>query len=289
MRSKQEMMELIVNVAKEDSRIRTVGMNGSRVNPNVPSDLFQDYDIVYLVTDIDSFIDDPNWIDVFGDRIIMQTPEDMTMFPPELGGRFPYLMLFKDGNRIDLMLVPVEEKEKYYHEDGLTVVLFDKDGGLPTLPPPSDEGYWVKKPSDLLFADCCKEFWWVSTYVVKGLWREEILYAFDHMTIIRTMLLKMLEWKVGVETEFSLSIGKSGKYLKRYVDNQTWAQLLKTFPSGSYEQAWHAVFTMTALFEEVAIEVAEHFGFSYPFEEAQYVKAYLKHVQQLRPNASDIY
>ena len=88
MRSKQEMMELILNVAKEDSRIRAAAMNGSRVNRNVPSDSFQDYDIVYLVSDMGSFINDPNWIDVFGDRIMMQTPENMTMFPPTLGGYY---------------------------------------------------------------------------------------------------------------------------------------------------------------------------------------------------------
>lgn len=285
MRSKQEMMELILNVAKEDSRIRAAAMNGSRVNRNVPSDPFQDYDIVYLVSDMGSFINDPNWIDVFGDRIMMQTPENMTMFPPTLGGRFSYLMLFKDGNRIDLILAPIEEKEAYCREDGLTVILLDKDDSLPILSPPSDKGYWVKKPSAFLFADCCKEFWWVSTYIVKGLWRGEILYAFDHMTICRSMLMKMLEWKAGMETDFSLSIGKNGKYLKRYVDDETWTRLLKTFPSGSYEHAWRTLFTMTALFEEVAIEVAKHFGFTYSFEEAENVKAYLKHVQQLGPDA----
>ena len=38
MRNEQEMLELIVNTAKNDARIRAVIMNGSRVNPNAPSD-----------------------------------------------------------------------------------------------------------------------------------------------------------------------------------------------------------------------------------------------------------
>lgn len=113
MRSEQEMLDLVLKVAKEDSRVRAVGMNGSRTNPNVPKDAFRDYDIVYLVTDIQSFIDDPNWITIFGERIMMQTPENMAMFPPELGERFSYLMLFTDGNRIDLILVPIEEKDQF--------------------------------------------------------------------------------------------------------------------------------------------------------------------------------
>ena len=38
MRNEQEMLELIVNTAKNDARIRAVIMNGSRANPNAPSD-----------------------------------------------------------------------------------------------------------------------------------------------------------------------------------------------------------------------------------------------------------
>ena len=49
MRTEKEMFELILGVAKRDERVRAVYMNGSRANPNVKKDLFQDYDIVYAV------------------------------------------------------------------------------------------------------------------------------------------------------------------------------------------------------------------------------------------------
>jgi hypothetical protein len=38
MRNEQEMLDLILNVAKADDRIRAVYMNGSRTNPNVKKD-----------------------------------------------------------------------------------------------------------------------------------------------------------------------------------------------------------------------------------------------------------
>lgn len=275
MRSEKEMMELILQVAKEDERVRSVAMNGSRTNSNVPKDTFRDYDIVYLVSDLQSFLINPDWITVFGKRIIMQTPEDMAMFPPGLGGRFTYLMLLEDGNRIDLMLVPIEEKDMYCSEDELTVILLDKDGNMPKLSEPTDKGYWIKKPSADFFADCCNEFWWVSTYVAKGLWRQEILYAYDHLNSVREMLLTMLEWKVGIETNFSLSIGKNRKYLKSYLDNHMWERLMKTYPSGDYEQVWNAFFETIDLFEQVAIEVANILEYQYPFEDTNKLKQYL--------------
>lgn len=88
MRTEQEMLDLILTTADQDERIRTVMMEGSRANPDAPKDIFQDYDIAYLVTDVDSFVHEPDWIEVFGDRIITQTPETMSLFPSEKGNGF---------------------------------------------------------------------------------------------------------------------------------------------------------------------------------------------------------
>ncbi|CAM4237536.1 hypothetical protein BAPA111461_25835 [Bacillus paramycoides] len=42
------------------------------------------------------------------------------------------------------MLITIEEKNEYCSEDGLTIILLDKDEKMPTLDEPTDEGYWVK-------------------------------------------------------------------------------------------------------------------------------------------------
>ncbi|RAL24185.1 aminoglycoside 6-adenylyltransferase [Thermoflavimicrobium daqui] len=290
MRNEKEMFDLILGFAKNDERVRAVTLEGSRTNPNVPKDMFQDYDVSFHVTDMESFIQHPEWIDIFGERIIMQTPEAMSMFPPELGRRFSYLMLFTDGNRVDLTLIPLEEKEEYCKEDKLMMVLLDKDGDFPRVPAPTDQDYWVKCPSAEYFADCCNEFWWVSTYVAKGLWRKEILFAQDHLNqYVRPMLIKMLEWQVGIQTDFSVSIGKNGKYLERYLSKQNWNDLLSTYANGSYEGTWKALFAMGSLFRRTAKYVADHFHYEYPHEEDQHVTNYLKHVQSLPPDATKIY
>ncbi|MGF7088854.1 aminoglycoside 6-adenylyltransferase [Kroppenstedtia sanguinis] len=289
MRSEQEMMELILDYTRKDERVRAVGMNGSRTNPRAPKDLFQDFDIVFLVTDMNSLIEDPDWINCFGSRIIMQTPEDMELFPPDLDGNFSYLMLFADGNRIDLTLCPIEKKEDWNRGDKLSVVLLDKDHALPKLPEPTDQDYWVKRPSAAMYADCCNEFWWVSTYVAKGLWRQEITYAMDHLNMyVRPMGMQMLEWKVGIDTDFSLSTGKNGKYLEKYLPKPIWQALMTTYPGGTYGEVWQALFATLDLFRQTSKEVAEWFHYEYPLEEDRNVTAYLRRVQQLKPGASKI-
>ena len=109
MRSEKEMMELILSVARKDERIRAVYMNGSRTNPNVKKDIFQDYDIVYVVKENRPFYEDERWIDRFGERLYMQCPEKMDKDrgqAVDLDQCFVWLMQFQDGNRLDLHVVP---------------------------------------------------------------------------------------------------------------------------------------------------------------------------------------
>lgn len=288
MRSQQQMMDLILEIARKDNRVRAVAMNGSRTNPAVPKDIFQDYDVVYLVTEMESFLNDPGWVDVFGERVIMQTPEAMTLLPPSLGGRFTYLMQFEDGNRIDLCLVLMEEKDQYCKEDRLTVVLLDKDGVMPKLEPPDDRDYHVKRPNEKLFLDCCNEFWWVMTYVAKGIWRKEMPYAMDMLNHpVRDMLNCMMSWHIGTKTDFSVSVGKSCKYFQRYLDPQMWDSYAKTYPAGNYQSLWDSVYEMCTLFRRGGEWVADFFGFSYPVNEEQKVIRYLKHVEHLPENAKE--
>lgn len=287
MRSEKVMIDLIKKFAEQDERIRAVGMNGSRTK-KAPKDPFQDYDIVYFVTDMDSFINRVDWIKVFGELIIMQRPDHSVLYPSNRD-QYAYLMLFTDGNRIDLTLWPVEKSKEWIQDDKLAKVLLDKDSIFPMLPSPTEQDYWVNKPSQQLFDDCTNEFWWVSTYVAKGLWRNEILYAMDHLQIIRNMLLKMLEWKIGIETDFTISIGKNGKYLEKYLEKEIWNTLLNTYPKGNIDDIWDALLTMTNLFEQITLEVANRLQFNYSFTEVKKVRAYLEHIQQLPLDAKEIF
>ena len=98
MRTEKEMQELILKIAKADERIRAVYMNGSRTNANVPKDIFQDYDIVYVVSDTAPFIQDKTWIDRFGKRLFMQYPDEHPDYPSDKDNFYGWLMQFKDGN-----------------------------------------------------------------------------------------------------------------------------------------------------------------------------------------------
>jgi aminoglycoside 6-adenylyltransferase len=289
MRSEQEMLDLILNTAREDDRIRAVILNGSRTSPSAPRDPFQDFDVVYLVADVEPFRYNFDWLARFGELMILQMPEDMKDPPPRGDDCFVYLMQFADGNRIDLGLFAVARAGEL-ERDSQSVLLLDKDGIVEPFPPASDADYYPTPPTAKAFADCCNEFWWVSPYVAKGLWRGEILYAKHFQDrFVRDQLRKMINWYVGIETEFGATPGKFGKYLERYLAPDLWQMLLDTYSGAGYEEAWQALFTMCDLFRWLALHVAEHFGFQYPHGDDERVSAHLRHVYQLPPDAEEIY
>jgi aminoglycoside 6-adenylyltransferase len=242
---------------------------------------------VYLVTDMASFLRDPAWIDCFGERMILQTPDDMTDSP----GRetYAYLIQFADGNRIDLTLRPIDTLAVMERES-LSVLLLDKDGIIPPFPPPSATGYAPKPPAAKAFADCCNEFWWCAPYVAKGLWRMQIPYARYMLdTGLRGQLMKMLDWYAGVKTDFAAGTGHLGKHLEELIEPELWNAFLRTYADAGIENTWDALDSMCALFRIAAGGVAEHFGFVYPHGDDDLVSAHLRHVRGLRSDAKDIY
>ncbi|PGK38084.1 aminoglycoside adenylyltransferase [Bacillus anthracis] len=290
MRTEKEMIDLIINTAKEDERIRAVIMNGSRVNPNVKKDCFQDYDIMYIVNDIRSFTSNHNWIRRFGEIMIVQMPEEMSLIPADEDGKFPYLMQFMDGNRIDLTLVPVDLIDTFVEQDSLSKLLLDKDDCMDEFPPASDRDYLIKKPTEKKFLDCCNEFWWCSTNVAKGLWREELSYVKGMLEgPVRDMLIVMLEWHIGMKTDFTVNTGKFGKHFEQYFEKDMWEQFKRTFSNAEYENIWESFFVMGDLFREVANEIANTYGYRYPQDDDDKVTNYLKHVKALPKDSTSIY
>lgn len=292
MRTEQEMFDLILQTARADDRIRAVYLNGSRTNPDAPKDLFQDYDIVYVVTETAPFIQDATWIDRFGRRLYWQEPDKMDALlgkDCDFSKCYGWLMQFADGNRLDLHVIPVEAARREILADKLCRILLDKDHLLPAMEPATDRDYWIKPPTEAEFSCTCNEFWWCLNNVGKGLWREELPYVLTALNDwVRPMLLQMITWKAGLSTRFQKSAGKCGKYLSRYLPKETYEAYLATYPRAVVPEIWQAVWVLCDLFEETSRELARAFSFPYHETEAQNARFFLETAQKLPRDAAEI-
>lgn len=59
------MLGLILRTVKT-LKVDAVALSGSRTNDQAPKDEFQDYDVVYVVENLEELISDLSWIDQFG-------------------------------------------------------------------------------------------------------------------------------------------------------------------------------------------------------------------------------
>jgi aminoglycoside 6-adenylyltransferase len=115
--------------------------------------------------------------------------------------------------------------------------------------------------------------------VAKGLCRNEITYAKKMREIpVRNMFLEIIEWNIGVENNFSVSFGKSGKYMKNYISPELHEKILFTYPDHKSENIWHSLFLMAELFSEFANTFSQSLHFSYNKDEEKNVRKYLEHL-----------
>lgn len=285
MRTEKEVYDLILDFAKKDARIKAVYMNGSRTNKNVPKDIFQDYDIVYVVEETKGFIEDNGWITFLGEILYMQYPDESPFEPGNKENSYGYLMQFADGIRIDLTIQSINYALGHIQDDKLCKILLDKDNLLPKTDMATDCQYWVKMPAREQYHAVCNEFWWCTNNIAKGLWREEIPYVQDMTNYhVRTQLITMLNWKVGILTEWSVSTGKSSKYLYQWLPEEEWQMFLSTYFDSNVDNAWQSVFKMCKLFENTAQYVGEKFGWAYNQKEGKAAWSFLEYAHQLSKN-----
>jgi aminoglycoside 6-adenylyltransferase len=273
MRDEKEMMDEIIGFAKNDPRVKAVMLNGSRANPLAPKDRYQDFDVVYVVEEIESWLTDIRWIDVFGQRIMLQMPE--TMRYPANDGNFAFLMLFEDGNRIDLTLLPTRNLDTG-NLDKMTVVLLDKENRLSHIEPPSDQHFHVLPPTELEYVSCCNNFLWCLQNVAKGIVRDELPYAMEmYEQVVRNELNSMIGWYIGTLTDFSVSVGKMGKYMKRYLPPHIYLMVKETYSDGNYDHLWKSMFIAIECFKLIANDVGHYLEVPYNQKDHQNMVDYL--------------
>ena len=266
MRTETEMFDLILQTAKS-LKVEAVAMSGSRTDTKAPKDEFQDYDVVYVVDDLDNLTSNLAWLDQFGTRIIEQHNI--------LGNRRLYLMLFEDGNRIDLTICPKEHIQEWVDSEAGFTVLEDKKGMFDTYSP-TPERFWIHPASKTDFEKACNEFWWVSVYVVKGICRHQVIYATDHLYgICQQELLKILAWQVASDRG-RVDIGKNYKYLFNYLPAEKETEFSNLLDFSSLDKIIQSLLATMEFFHREAQYLAQKMGFDYDKEVAEKMIEYGK-------------
>ena len=109
----------------------------------------------------------------------------------------------------------------------------------------------------------------MSSYVVKGICRNQLIYATDHLYgICQQEFLKILAWQVA-SARGRVDIGKNYKYLFNYLPAEKEKELSNLLDFSSIEKITQSLLTTMELFHQESQFLANKMGFDYDMEVAE--------------------
>jgi len=267
-----EIIPKLIAFAKERTDIQACLLTGSRANPNVLSDLYQDYDVIMVTNNHEYYLHVNDWLQVFGNVVMYQ--HNIIDESKHI-----YLILYQEMFRIDMTFIAPHRLDEILRES-LLVKLLDKTGLIPELGSPSEIDYYIKKPTEHEFQEALNEFFWCLNNVAKGIKRDELVYVkwmFD--TIVRKPLLEVIGWYVGCQYDFQVNLGAYGRFMKKYLPNDLYAMLRATYVGNNYEDIWEAIFTSCKLMRITGTFVGEKLGYQYPLQDDMNMLKYLEKIK----------
>jgi aminoglycoside 6-adenylyltransferase len=284
-----DTIKRLVEWGEKQKTVRAMLLTSTRAVPHAPLDDLSDFDVVLVVKDIHLFYNDRSWLNDFGEVLVAYW--DPIYFDPDTGAdKFGNVIQYVDGLKIDFTLYPVSWLQKIVQLPALPDeldagyrILLDKDVLTQRMKPPTYSAYIPKPPTHEHYQKWIHDFFSDAPYVAKCLQRGELLplkWCLDY-DMKHVYLRQMLEWKIGLDTYWSIPVGSLGKGLKKRLSPEIWSQLEACYAGAAADENWKALFNTMTLFREVAIEVGKRLGYDYPLDMDQRVTAFVKELQEL--------
>lgn len=262
---KKEILKKFIN---SHSDIRAVGLEGS--SSTGKQDVFSDLDITLFTTKLANYIGNDEWLDFLGERIIMQKPGFIHL---KQGQKlFPYLMLFENGERVDLKIAHVSAIEAYLNWDSTVQIIMDLDQRVHGKQKSDESSFFIELPNEVEFFEVVNEFFWLVPSVVKGCERGQFTYAGSHIQLIRQQLLTVISWSIAEQHEDSINLGSHYKYLAAYMERVDYEKLQLTYDCSSIRKIKQSLLLLIELMERFSRDLATDLKFQYADENDQVVE-----------------
>jgi aminoglycoside 6-adenylyltransferase len=280
----EDVLRSVVEWAEQRESIRAVLLTSTRTVPNAPMDDLSDYDVILFVEEVHPFHEDQGWLEYFGEVLVAYW--DPIYPDPDYGlEKFGNVTQYSDGLKIDFTVCPVDMLNQIVQAPTLPAeldagyrILLDKDHLTEGLRAPTYKSYVPTPPSNETYQKTVNDFFSDPPNVAKCLLRGELLplkWCLDY-DMKHVYLRQLLEWKVGLDYNWSIPVGALGKALKKRLPPEMWSQLEKSYAGADVAQNWEALFHTMSLFRQVAMEVGNKLGYAYPLELDERVTAYVK-------------
>ncbi len=241
--------------------IRAAVLLGSQARVDAPADQASDVDVALFVEEPASYLDDPDWIDHFGDPLLSFRE------PTAVGGFEERRVLFRDGLEVDFAIVPAAVADEIPPEADAVFtrgfrVLYADGITIPEREPSSIE---TPAPTQDRFDQLVSDFWYHLLWAAKKLSRGEVLVAKQAGDGWLTgRLVELARWRSD-ETD----TWHGFRFFERWAGDDLVEALGPTFAGYEAEDVARALRAKAALFGQVEDEVAARHGLTVPEDRAE--------------------
>lgn len=259
------LLATIVEWARAEANVLALVMTGSRARADGHVDEFSDFDLELIANSPEELVRDDAWLRGFG-RVLVYLPTIIK------GPRHETRLVFYEGGcKVDFSLCGVERIREMadtgalddLYERGYRV-LIDKQGTTTNLPAPTGAFPIKPLPGQAEFSALVEEFWFEAAHIPRYLLRDELWVVKFRDWTMKTLVLRMLEWRAVARNQQPVDVWHIGVHMKEWADADTWAEIHGVFSAYDARSSWDGLLATTRLFRRLAMETATAAGLVYP-------------------------
>lgn len=248
-------IDKFIALSEKNQNVLAVGIEGSLNNPQTTADKWTDTDITLFVHSPEQE-DGEWWIRQFGKPIIVQRLHSDQLFGPSTSTWKIWLTRCAGTKRIDLKIASVKDIDNYLNADTLNAIVWRRGLGKLSLTKTTATSHFVKIPTEDQFNDHVTEFYWCAGNVVKGLARNNLIYANEQLNqIVRPELLKMWAYYLTILKAGQFDAGVSSKFVWKELSLSERNKLASTYHQTTIEETSHSLEILLISYRELIEKV----------------------------------
>jgi aminoglycoside 6-adenylyltransferase len=279
MNSYNEIMDKLVLFAEESELIQAMLLFGSRARVRNVADEYSDYDIIFLVNDIDYFLNTDEWLNQI-EKCYISFQE-----PTAAGGQ-ERRVFFRDAMDMDFLFYNAKEAERLAADNTLQsffsrgyTILVDKIDFKSEIEhnKPFEETTIIFSEKE--FINLANNFWFHSIWSLKKILRGEIWSAKCCVDgYMKDLLRQMLEGYSKAINGNNFDVWHEGRFFDNWVDKEIRKQLKIAYGTYDAVDILRAMNVTIHIFGEVSLKTAAILDYAYPIAAEKYAEEQIKYL-----------
>jgi hypothetical protein len=257
-------LDKLIQLAGTNANIVAIGTEGSLNDRAKRQDEWSDLDVTLFVR-VPALEDGWWWIRQLGEPTIVQFLETQDLFGAHTGKWRSWLTRYAGTRRVDFKITSYQVEGAYLAHDTLNTIVWRENSGRVLPRKTSAQSHFIPLPDQDSFQEHVREFYWYAGNVVKGLARQNLVYANEQFNrYVRPELLTLLAMRATSQQKGQFDAGVTGKFIEPTLSAAEKAQLTATYQQTSLTATKASLRKALQLYRSVSEQISVNNNFDLP-------------------------